>query len=438
MTQHRSRPATALAAGPTTTSELPSGSQPPDPRSSGPGPAAGPWAARLRAARSWFAQGLRRLRDCVDAVAEAGLAVTVAWLLGVYLIGDDLPFFAPAAALIVLGVTRGQRLRRALDIWVGVAVGVLVADVISHAIGPASVWSVVAVTVLTLSVAAFLGGGAILVVQSAVSAIYVAVTTPVDGGLVPARFFDALVGGAVAIAVNQLPLRTDPLTELADESAPVFERLADVLDSVAAALKADDHDAARRALEEARSIDSAVAAFHGAVAVAEETTRFTILRRRRSPSLAAYGEVATKMDHAVRNVRVLARSAVMLLRLGAPAPPVLVDAVSQLAEAVRALGGYLTALVEEQAGAYRGRGARTRARTTAHPVTDARADAHRSAMRAVRLAARALAPEQTLPAVVIVGQVRSAAVDLLLGMGLDFDEVMHATDEALGFAPDSP
>ncbi len=437
MTQHERRPATAVDTSLTATPERSPEPRSPEPRPSGPqSQVTRPWVGRLRAARSWLTQGLRRLRDSVDAIVEAGLAATVAWLLGVHLVGNDRPFFAPAAALIVLGVTRGQRIRRALDIWVGVAVGVLTADVIARAAGPTSVWSVVAVTVLTLSVAAFLGGGVILMVQGAVSAIYVAVTTPTDGSLVPARFFDALVGGAVAIAVNQLPLRADPLTELADESSPVFERLADVLDSVAAALKAEDHDAARQALDDARNVDPAVAAFHDAVAVAEESARLAILRRRRPPSLVAYSEAAIKMDYAVRNVRVLARSAAMLLRLGGPVSPTLVDATSQLAEAVRALGGYLTALVGEQAGAHRGRSTRTRARTTALQVESARADAHRSAMRAVRLAAQALSPEQTLPAVMIVGQVRSAAVDLLLGMGLEFDEVMHATDEALGFATD--
>jgi hypothetical protein len=43
-------------------------------------------------------------------------------------------------------------------------------------------------------------------------------------------------------------------------------------------------------------------------------------------------------------------------------------------------------------------------------------------------------PDSPLPVVTIVWQVRSTAVDLLLGTGLELAAVLDATDEALGVA----
>ncbi|MEK8105483.1 FUSC family protein [Micromonospora sp. M12] len=79
-----------------------------------------------------------RLRHGWRPVVEATLAATVAWLLATRLLGHPQPFFAPAAALIVLGQARGQRIRRAVEVVLGVAAGVLVADLVVQALGRAA------------------------------------------------------------------------------------------------------------------------------------------------------------------------------------------------------------------------------------------------------------------------------------------------------------
>src|ERR671917_715715 len=100
---------------------------------------------------SVFRAAAGRLRHGWRPVVEATLAATVAWLLAADLVGDPQPFFAPAAALIVLGQARGQRMRRAVEVVLGVAAGVLVADLVVQALGPRSTWTVLTVILLTVA-----------------------------------------------------------------------------------------------------------------------------------------------------------------------------------------------------------------------------------------------------------------------------------------------
>src|SRR5437879_7568230 len=80
------------------------------------------------------------------------------------------PFFAPVAAVVCLGITLGQRLRRVIELIVGVGLGVGVGDLLISAIGTGP-WQVAVVVALAMSVAVLLDGGAVITVQSAVSAI---------------------------------------------------------------------------------------------------------------------------------------------------------------------------------------------------------------------------------------------------------------------------
>jgi len=395
-------------------------------------------SAQIVKGRSWLTDGVQRLRLGGARIAEATAAATVAWLVAANLIDHHQPFFAPAAALITLGVTRGQRVQRAVEIVVGVATGILVADLIARAIGPGTVWSIAVVTALTLVAIVFVGGGPLAVVQGAVSAIYVAVVTPPGSGLVPSRFVDALVGGGVALIVNQLPLDPDPLAALVKDAPPVVDELASVLDETARAIETHDQEAAGRALAHARRTDPAVTAFRAAVAEGFEAAPLDPLRRRRLELLRVYERAARELDFATRNVRVLARAAVVVTRTGHQAPASLVQAVDRLARAVRALGDHLLSAGSITESDNSRRGGRSAANpATTGPETHAAGLAVReNAMSAVRLAGTALSGSPAWPIVMIVGQIRAAAVDLLRGLGLDLAEVLRATDEALGIPND--
>ena len=191
----------------------------------------------------WLRTAGQRLRTGWRPILEATAAATVSWLIATRLLDHPQPFFAPAAALIVLGQARGQRTLRAVEVVVGVAGGVLIADVVAQALGPGTTWTVLTVILVTLTVAAAVGASTVLVVQMAVSALYVAVVTPPTTSIVPFRFVDALVGGGVALVVNQLARPANPLTALADEAHLIFEEVAGVILDSADALERHDVDA---------------------------------------------------------------------------------------------------------------------------------------------------------------------------------------------------
>ncbi|MFG2052783.1 aromatic acid exporter family protein [Micromonospora sp. NPDC048930] len=373
-------------------------------------------AATTRRPATAVREAAGRLRRGWLPVLEATLAATVAWILAARLVGHPQPFFAPAAALIVLGQARGQRIRRAVEVVLGVAAGVLVADLVVQALGPRTTWTVFTVILLTVSLAVAIGASSVTVVQAAVSALYLVVVAPPTESLVPFRFVDALIGGGVAVVASQLIDARRPLAPLVAEFRHTFEELAGVLDEIAAALDRGDDEAALAALERARHADAGVERLRGAVLAAGEALRLHLRRREHLGRLRTVEGSIRQIDYAVRNVRVLARAAVTLTRGPAPVSAELGGAVRTLAEAVRSAGD---ALAADLAGQDR--------------IADTHAErADVAALEAVRAAGRLFTPGQTLPLAMIIGQVRATAIDLLRGVGVDDDAtVLSRVDAAV-------
>jgi len=347
---------------------------------------------------------LERLRVSWRSILQAGVAAGVAWLIATEVLGHQQPFFAPVSAIITLGLTYSERGRRAVEVAIGVALGIAVGDLLVLAIGEGA-GQLALVVMLATAVAIFLGSGQMLATQAAVSAALVATLQPPTEGITFARFLDALVGGSVALVVNALLLPADPVALARRAARPVLEELAGTLDDIAEALLERDRGLAERALIRARGIDELSARFLEAVEVSRETTRYAPPRRRSRGKVEAYAEGAAQVDFAVRNVRVLARGAIRAVRLDENVPPETADAIRALAEAVRALADALE-----------------------HPERVERV--RDPALRAAGTATRVLETTGNLSVSVIVGQVRSTATDLLAGTGMSADDAAEAIRRA--------
>jgi uncharacterized membrane protein YccC len=348
--------------------------------------------------RSGWQRRLRRLRTEGWSLAQTAVAAGAAWLLGSLV--NDGAFFAPISAVIALGVARGRRTVRAIELAVGVAVGIAVADLIVLALGTGTLVLMLVVG-LSMAAALMVGAGTILVNQAAVSAILVVTVSPPTNGLSPDRFVDALIGAGVALLVGQVIFPRDPVRAMGRAARPVASDLAVALEAIAQALRDGDPDRARRAFQIARGTDQDLAAFFDAVALARETFALPRARER----LPVYAEAAQQMDYAVRNTQVLARRALAASRRG-PAPPALADAISLLGRAVTELSEQLE-------------------------DPDREVDTRDHALRAAALATSALEDDPGLTVSVMVGQVRSTAIDLLRGSGLSNEEARAALDEAV-------
>lgn len=358
-----------------------------------------------------------RLRSNWRPLVESSVAATLAWIVATTLVGHTAPFFAPAAAIIVLGQARGTRIRKTVEILIGVAGGVLLADIVARLLGEHTTLTVFVLIVLTLTITTAIGANGVAVVQAAVSALYVAVIAPPTQTLVPVRFIDALVGGGVAVLVNQLAVVHDPLSGLVREMRAITEQICDVVDRTAAAIDRHDQVLAREALDRARQVDTAVDTLRTEVAAAAEVLRLDVWRRQRRAGVQTIETATRQIDYAVRGVRVLARASLTLTRWPTPTGPELGESLRNLTAAVGHTG---EALAAEILGDH-------------DKAVDFARRTELSAFAAIAAARPLLWGDQPLPVVMIVGQLRSITIDLLRGIGADDATVLARVDHALGF-----
>ena len=350
---------------------------------------------------------LRRLRSSALPIVQCGLAAGAAWLVAHDLVGHERPFFAPIAAVISLGVSLGGRLRRAVELVVGVSLGVLVGDLLISEIG-SGWWQIALVVMLAVGAAVFADGGTLLVNQAGASAVLVATLLPPGQAGGVDRCLDALIGGAVGVLVVAV-LPSDPVAPVRRDSRALLDELAAVLAGVGDALRDRDADAALAALRRARRTQSLIDSLRAALRGGREVTAVSPLHRRRRRVLVQYAELAERADYAMRNGRVVARRAHSALLDGEPAVPELPDVLGELAVAIIRLAAELTR-----------DGDPVRAR---QPVLDVVRHA-----KVMSDEAAALLGESEH---VLVAQVRSIALDLLQATGMGRDEARMA----MGVAP---
>jgi hypothetical protein len=162
-----------------------------------------------------------------------------------------------------------------------------------------------------------------------------------------------------------------------------------------------------------------VVRLQSAVVAAGEGLWLQVGRRRQLGGVRALDAATHQVDYAVRNVRVLARAGVTLTRLPARSPPELSAALRSFAAAACAVDTALAAELAESGEAAQ--------RSTEH--------AEAAVLDALRAVGRLLPQEPPLSLVMIVGQLRLTAIDLLRGAGVADIEILTRVDEALGLPP---
>ena len=354
---------------------------------------------RRAALRAVLVRRLRRWQRAALPITQAGLASGLSWVVAHSVIGHPRPFFAPVAAVVCLGVSLGQRLRRVVELVAGVSVGIGVGDVLISVIGSGA-WQIALVVALAMSAAVLLDGGAVIALQSGSSAVLVATLLPPSstGGL--DRMVDALVGGLVGLAVTAL-LPANPLVVAHRQGRVVFGELAGALRGVAAAVTAGDAVAAAGVLTRLRGSQSALDEFRSALRTGDEIATIAPIRWRRRHELGRYRAAALPVDYALRNTRVLARRALAALRDGEPVAAGLPGVLRGYADAVDVLRDQL-ARGEEP----------VRARQAIRDV--------------MRAATETDLGTDGFSMQVVLAQVRSIAVDLLRATGMSRSEATTA------------
>jgi uncharacterized membrane protein YgaE (UPF0421/DUF939 family) len=262
-----------------------------------------------RAAR----EGLKRLRALWFNLVQTSVAAGLSWYIAHDLLGHPQPFFAPIAAAVSLSISNVLRAQRAIQMMVGVTLGIGVGIAVQGLLGPGAVAIGVA-AFLALSAAVFIGHGRIgqgmmFANQTAVSAILVLALYRSNVGL--ERIYDALIGGVVAIVVAVLLFPADPLEVLRSARVGVFGVLQGVL------TRAADFAAGRRDAPPDWPL-SAVDRVHaqlGGLIEARTTARQVVAVAPRRWGLRGAVRAA---DHQAVHVALLAGSVLELARAVAP------------------------------------------------------------------------------------------------------------------------
>jgi uncharacterized membrane protein YgaE (UPF0421/DUF939 family) len=340
--------------------------------------------------------GVRARRERIVAgarpILHSAVAASLAWLVATELVGHEQPFFAPISAVITLGLTVGQRRRRAIELAIGVSVGIAIADALVAAIGTGT-WQIGIVVALAMAAAAIVGGGSMLASQAGASAVLVATLQPPEGGFDFDRALDALVGGGTALLVSSLLLPVHPMRLVRESTEPVLARLVAALGQIATALTTRRPETADAALLAVARVDGAHEQLLETLEAAGEAARLSPQRRGSLEGIDRFAVAAGELGRAIENVRAVARGAVRASSLGDAIPGEAVEAVQELARTAEALMDYLDGGDPE-------------------PPREA-------AVSAAALANAVLEATGNLSAVHIVGQIRLVAVDLLRATGLE-------------------
>jgi uncharacterized membrane protein YgaE (UPF0421/DUF939 family) len=237
-------------------------------------------------------------------IAQCALAAGVAWLIAADLFGHQSPFFAPVAAVVSLGTSYGQRLRRVAEVTLGVAVGVFLADLLVAWIG-SGWWQLAIVVALAMSSAFILDGGQLFVTQAAVQSIVIASLVPAPSQAFT-RWSDAVIGGVVAlVAATVVPAA--PLRRPREQAARVVRKIADLLRAAAEVMVDGQANRGLELLSDARSTDSMIRELQDAADEGMAVVESSPFRIRHRPSIRRMRDLVEPLDRALRSTRVAVR-----------------------------------------------------------------------------------------------------------------------------------
>ena len=336
---------------------------------------------------------LDRWRDRAFFIAQCALAAAIAWAIARYAVGHGQPFFAPVAAMVCLGFSFGQRIRRVAEVMVGVAVGVGVGDLFVKLFGTGVV-QIVFVVALAMSVAVLLGAGNLMTTQAGVQAALVTTLLP-NPGAGFSRWLDAVIGGAVALAAATIAPAA-AIRRPRQQASEVLNELASILIETADGLRAHDAEAVTDALRRARASEALLDDLRSAADEGVAVVQMSPFRRRHRGRVQQIADLVIPLDRAIRNIRVLVRRAAVSVWRDERMPAEYPMLLERLADGTRLI-----------------------AESLFEPAADVAA--HRVLGELGRRTAVMPTPA-ALSAVVVLGQIRSTVVDLLELTGTTYDE----------------
>jgi uncharacterized membrane protein YgaE (UPF0421/DUF939 family) len=273
--------------------------------------------------------GFERVRSVWFTLVQTSVAAGLAWYLTHDVLGHPQPFFAPIAAAVSLSISNVLRAQRAIQMMIGVTLGIGMGSVVVGLLGtgatPIAIAALIALSVAVLIGHGYIGQGMMFANQTVISSILVLALYRSNGGW--ERVYDALIGGCLAIVFAVLLFPADPLKVLRRARIGVLGVLQRVLTRTA------DIAAGRRAPAPDWPL-SAVDRVHvqlGGLLEARTTARQVV---RIAPRRWRLRDSVRAADHQAVHVALLAGSVLQLARVVAPVVDGCCDRLPKPAQAV--------------------------------------------------------------------------------------------------------
>ncbi|HIW90949.1 MAG TPA: FUSC family protein [Candidatus Corynebacterium avicola] len=293
-------------------------------------------AARESLRRLAVAERFARTRSTSVFALQCAIAAGLAWFIAHDLIGHTQPFFAPIAAVISLGVGGGKRMRRGFELLLGATVGIGIGDLVISQIGGGG-WQITIVVFVAMMLAVFVDKGPLVPNQAASSAVLVATLIPPGDQAGWERMIDCMVGGILGLIVVAV-IPNNPLRAARREIAGLISKAALVLDDVAQGIEDRDGQIIGEALETARGTQANVNDLMSAASGGDEVMSLSPIywtARRYSKSM---NRILSPVDNVMRNSRVLARRAEIMVEDGVEPSPEMPRLIRDISDALGHLG----------------------------------------------------------------------------------------------------
>lgn len=268
------------------------------------------WAKVKKFLTTRIRSGAWRARKALIPAGTSAIAAVTAYAFAHFIFGHSEPYFAATSALISLGFGRDPHIRKALEVSIGVTLGILVGDSLQALLGQ-GYWQGVIVVFVTIILARFIDSGVIFTTQMSIQAVMVVLLPmPVEGPL--SRSLDAVIGGVIAIAITMMTpvsVKKETVAGLRE----LFTSVTGVFRELAHALEEHDSRSGWVGLIEARGLQSKIDGVRTELSAADVRASYSPTRKSTRQDLKEMSRTLEKTDLAVRSLRIIARRVITVI-----------------------------------------------------------------------------------------------------------------------------